>query len=140
MEGQATLHIDASPEALFALVSDVTRMGDWSPETVACEWLDGADGPGVGARFKGTNKMGPFTWSTTPTVIEVVPGKVFAFDAGSTTWRYTFTEDNGGTSVTESFVMREGWRSGVASLVGRRNALLRGMQKTLERLKKAAEG
>lgn len=139
MEGQATIHINATPDVVFALVSDVTRMGDWSPETIACEWIDGATGPAVGARFKGTNKMGPAKWSTTPTIIEVTPGKSFAFDAGSTTWRYSFTEDNGGTSVTESFHLADSWRSRAATMVGRRNALVRGMQKTLERLKSAAE-
>ena len=67
------------------------------------EWVDGATGPAVGAKFRGTNKLGPFKWSTTPTITEFEPDKVFAFDAGGTEWRYSFTEADGGTSVTESF-------------------------------------
>jgi uncharacterized protein YndB with AHSA1/START domain len=142
MEGQATVHISASPDAVFALVSDVTRMGEWSPETIACEWIEGASGPAVGAKFKGTNKLGFYKWSTTPTITECVPGKVFAFDAGATEWRYTFAEADGGTSVTESFRTTE--TSGISrlyslSIFGREKQVVKGMHKTLARLKQAAE-
>jgi uncharacterized protein YndB with AHSA1/START domain len=139
MEGQATIHVNASPEVVYDLVSDVTRMGEWSPECVKCEWLDGATGPQVGARFKGTNKMGPLTWSTSPTVLEADRGKSFAFDAGATTWRYSFTPDNGGTSVTESFVVTSTITKIYSTLGRRQGMLIRGMQQTLERIKAVAE-
>ena len=51
------------------MVSDVTRMGEWSPETIRCTWIDGATGPAVGARFKGTNRRGIFRWSTKPEIV-----------------------------------------------------------------------
>jgi hypothetical protein len=139
MEGQATIHINATPDAVYALVSDITRMGEWSPECISGEWLDGATGPAVGAKFKGTNKMGFYTWSTSPTVIEAVPGKSFAFDAGATTWRYSFTPDNGGTSVTESFTVTSTLTKIYSTLGRRQGALIRGMTQTLERIKAAAE-
>jgi hypothetical protein len=139
MEGQATIHINATPEAVYALISDVTRMGDWSPETTSCEWLDGATGPAVGARFKGTNKMGPAKWSTSPTVTVAEPGKAFAFDTGGTEWRYDLTPDRGGASVTESFRVTNGLVKAVGPFIGRKNSLVRGMQLTLERIKVAAE-
>src|SRR5438270_4543317 len=95
--GEATLHVSAPPETLYELVSDVTRMGEWSPETVRCEWLDGATGPGVGARFKGSNRRGMWRWSTKPRVTAAEPGREFAFVAGlmmfnrdMTKWRYQF--------------------------------------------------
>ncbi|MEY2417592.1 MAG: hypothetical protein QOG90_272 [Actinomycetota bacterium] len=138
MEGQVTIHINAAPDAVYALVTDVTRMGEWSPETKSCEWVDGASGPAVGAKFRGTNKMGPFKWSTTPTITECVAGKLFAFDAGGTIWTYSFTESNGGTSVTESFRV-ESTISKLYTLPPRRNQMIKGMQHTLERLKSAAE-
>ncbi|MEY2426240.1 MAG: hypothetical protein QOI61_1812 [Actinomycetota bacterium] len=138
MEGQATIHISASPEAVYALVSDVTRMGEWSPETVGATWVDGATEPAVGAKFRGTNKLGPFKWSTTPTITECIPSKLFAFDAGGTVWRYSFTAADGGTSVTESFKVNS-TLSKLYTLPPRRNQLIRGMQQTLERLKRAAE-
>ncbi|HUR78710.1 MAG TPA: SRPBCC family protein [Acidimicrobiales bacterium] len=138
MEGQATIHINASPSDVFALVSDITRMGEWSPETIDASWVDGATGPAVGAKFRGTNKLGPFKWSTTPTVTEFEPDKLFAFDAGGTEWRYSFSASNGGTSVTESFRINS-TLSKLYTLPPRRNMLVRGMQETLERLKEAAE-
>jgi uncharacterized protein YndB with AHSA1/START domain len=138
MEGQATIHINASPNEVFELVSNVTRMGEWSPETTKCEWVDGASGPAVGAKFRGTNKLGPVKWSTTPTITACEPGKLFAFDAGGTEWRYSFTEADGGTSVTESFRVRS-TISKLYTLPPRKNMLIRGMEQTLARLKTAAE-
>ncbi len=140
MEGQATIHINATPEAVYALVADVTRMGEWSPETTECVWLDGATGPAVGAKFKGSNKLGPMKWSTSPTVIAADAGKTFAFDAGATEWRYTFTADNGGTSVTESFRVTSNVTKLYSKIARREAMLIRGMQQTLTRIKAAAEG
>ena len=34
-------------------MSDVTKIGSYSPETFEAQWLDGATGPAVGARFRG---------------------------------------------------------------------------------------
>jgi hypothetical protein len=102
--GSAEVHIAASPEAVYAVVSDVTRMGEWSPETTKCEWIDGATGAAVGARFKGTNKRGLVTWSTKPVVTAADPGREFAFEAGpDTRWTYRFEADGDGAKVTESF-------------------------------------
>jgi len=64
MQDSVTVHMDASPEAVRALVSDVTQIGRYSPETFEAEWLDGATGPAVGARFRGhvkRNGKGPPT-------------------------------------------------------------------------------
>ena len=51
--GQARITIAAAPEAVWDLIADVTRMGEWSPETTGCEWIEGADGPRVRAPFMG---------------------------------------------------------------------------------------
>ena len=101
-------HVEASPDALYALVSDVTRMGDWSPETTSCRWLGGSIGPTAGARFRGNNRKGWRRWSTTCTVVEATPGKRFAFDvvvAGVPIahWAYEFTAEGGGCRVAESW-------------------------------------
>ncbi|MGB8503197.1 SRPBCC family protein, partial [Mycobacterium sp.] len=56
--GSANVHIDAPPLAVYRLVSDITRMGQWSPECYRCEWLDGATGATVDARFRGHNRLG----------------------------------------------------------------------------------
>ena len=111
MEDSVTVHMDATPEAVWALVSDVTQIGRYSPETFEAEWLDGATGPAVGARFRGhvkRNGIGPVYW-TTCSVTECEPGRVFAFGVGApgkamNTWSYRLEPAaGGGTDVTESF-------------------------------------
>ena len=108
VEGQATVHIQAPPEKVYAMISDVTRMGEWSPETYRCEWIDGAAGPTAGARFKGSNKRGILRWSTKPTVTVADAGNEFTFEVGApgkedTRWSYKLTPKEGGTDLTESF-------------------------------------
>ena len=51
-------YIEASPEALYDVIADVTQTPDLSPEVVACEWLDGATAPAVGVRFRAKNHAG----------------------------------------------------------------------------------
>jgi len=140
MEGQASIFIAASPESVYALVSDITRMGEWSPECISGEWLAGATGPAVGAKFKGNNKLGPYKWSTSPIVTASEPGKVFEFDAGATTWRYEFAPAEGGTRVTESFAVTSTMTKIYSTIARRHGSLVKGMAKTLERIKAAAEG
>ncbi len=48
----------APADHVYALISDITRMSEWSPECIHCEWTDEATGPAVGARFKARNKGG----------------------------------------------------------------------------------
>jgi len=144
---EAHVQVDARPEVVYRVVSDVTRMGEWSPETIKCEWIEGAQGPVVGARFKGTNKRGLVKWSTKPTVVVADPGREFAFDVGTDTrWTYRFEPAGTGTTLTESFEMLrdlrwyyaffERWLMRVAD---RRADLERGMATTLERIKRVVE-
>lgn len=141
--------IDASPETVWALVSDVPRMGQWSPETTGCRWLDGAAGPEVGARFRGSNRKGFRRWSTTCEVTAAEPGRRFSFDVSSgglpiSTWTYAFTAEGSGTLAVESWTdRRPAWlrvlgvpMMGVADRAAHNR---RGMQATLAALKAAAE-
>jgi uncharacterized protein YndB with AHSA1/START domain len=146
---EVTVHVDAPPERVYALVSDVTRMGEWSPECVRCEWQRGATGPTVGARFRGWNRNGIARWSTVAEVVAAEPGHEFAFTTkqGSrdgTRWRYVLEPVDGGTDVTESyesvyvpFYVRLAERLVLRS--DREAQLAQGMRATLERLKHAAE-
>ena len=149
MRAEVTLHVDAPPEKVWGVVSDVTRMGEYSPEVFEAEWLDGATGPAVGARYRGhvrRNERWPVYW-TTCKVTESVPGKVFEFavvmrDRPVNTWRYDFRANNGGTDVTESFDLGDNlftkiWRPLGGFLRERRNQ--RDMLRTLERVKAVAE-
>src|ERR1700730_11448136 len=58
VEGGATVHIEAPPEKVYGMISDVTRMGEWSPETHRCEWIDGAAGPPAGGALQGAEQAG----------------------------------------------------------------------------------
>jgi hypothetical protein len=144
--------VAASPEELYALVADVTRMPEFSPEVTSTRWLDGASGPAVGARFEAvnTNAAGK-SWKNRPVVTVAEPGREFAFTrteplAGSIAWRYRFEPVENGTRVTESYdverpVARLGWFVIEKVFRGgdRREVLRAGMRTTLERLRVAAE-
>jgi hypothetical protein len=104
--GEATIEVHTAPGALYDMVSDVRRMGEWSPECRHCEWIDGATGPAVGARFKGSNQHGLARWSTKPRVVVADPGREFAFVIGHlghdmTRWSYRFEPAADHTIVTE---------------------------------------
>jgi uncharacterized protein YndB with AHSA1/START domain len=150
MNGSVTVHMAAPVETVWALVSDVTRVGEFSPETFEAEWLDGATGPQAGARFRGhvrRNGIGPVYW-TTCTVVAADPGREFAFEVngpGGTvvnTWRYQLEPDAGGTRVTESFALPGTPANRVYWLLAgwaRLPANLRGMRTTLNKIKALAE-
>lgn len=150
MQDSVTVHMDASPEKVWALVSDVTRIGEFSPETFEAEWLDGATGPSVGARFRGhvkRNQKGPIYWSTCEvTVCEPNVEFTFGVITGgnvTNTWGYQLAPaDGGGTDVTEFFHLTEtlplkiywtllGWARGKTNRDG--------MRTTLERMKAVVE-
>lgn len=141
--------INASPEAVWDAISDVTRMGEWSPECHTCEWADGATGPAVGARFIGHNRNGDHEWTTTAEITECVPNQVFAFDGvfgdlRFSHWRYVIEPTADGCRVTEV------WDDGrpeevieitkaISGVEDRGEHNRRGMEQTLARLAAALE-
>ncbi len=141
--------IKAPPEEVWAMVSDITRMGEWSPENAGGRWAKGATGPAVGARFRGKNQNGWRRWSTTAVVAECEPGRVFAFDitVGPWTvarWTYRFEPTADGCRVTEQWDdQRKPFMhtlGGVASGVHDRETHNRqSMEQTLDALASAAE-
>jgi hypothetical protein len=144
-----TVHVDAPPAAVYALVSDLPRMGEWSPENTGGRWIGGAAGPAPGARFRGTNRNGLKRWSTTVTVVEATPAEAFVFDVTSgplkvARWSYRITAAASGCDVTESWEDNRGqiitrlggFFSGVSD---RPDFTERSMRQTLERVKAAAE-
>jgi uncharacterized protein YndB with AHSA1/START domain len=103
---EITRDICAPPEAVYAAISDVTRMGEWSEECVSCAWHEGFDGPAVGARFDGHNRNGDHEWTTQGTVVEADPGRAFAFECSLydfhfSTWGYRIEPTATGSRVTE---------------------------------------
>jgi hypothetical protein len=149
MHGEVSLQMGAPPAEVWGLVSDVTRIGEFSPETFEAEWTRGSTGPEVGATFKGhvkRNGVGPTYWSPcTVTVCE--PERVFEFSVGTddvalNNWGYRLEPDGTGTLVTEYFrlepklPLRLYWTL-LGALRGRTNE--RGMRTTLERMKEVVE-
>jgi uncharacterized protein YndB with AHSA1/START domain len=148
-EVQVTETIAADPTSVYDLVADVTRMGQWSPETTSCRWLDGADGPQVGARFRGSNRRGLRRWSTTCTVTAAEPGRHFAFSVTFgqvpiSEWAYRIAPTKDGCKVTETWVERRPAWMRISSIplmgiVDRGGHNRAGMRATLAALKEAAE-
>ncbi|MGA8112696.1 MAG: SRPBCC family protein [Actinocatenispora sp.] len=154
MRGSVTVHMKAPADRVWSLISDVTQIGRFSPETFEAEWLDGVTAPTRGARFRGhvrRNEKGPVYW-TECTVVACEPGREFAFAVGPgasgsrgtglLTWSYVLTDVDDGTDVTESFEladtlpMRLYWAL-LGRFRGRRNE--RDMRRTLHAMKAVVE-
>jgi len=116
---EESIDIDADPDAVYTMVADMARMGDWSPENVGGRWLGDATGFVVGAQFRGDNRRGlrgpnskgVLRWHTMSTVSEVDPGRRLAFTVvflGSevSEWRYSFETTAKGCTVTERWTDR----------------------------------
>jgi uncharacterized protein YndB with AHSA1/START domain len=144
-----SVQIDAPPERIYDIVTDVAQMGRLSPECIGGRWLDGATGPAVGARFKGTNKRGFARWSTTNKVIEAEVGRAFSFETQQSgyRWTYRFEPDGAGTVVTESrapfkdrpMVAKVFTKLLLGGEAGHEGELRDGMRATLDRVKAIAE-
>ena len=69
--------IAASPAAVFAALTDITRMGEWSPENYRSEWNEGYDHAEVGAEHTGHNRNGDKEWTTMSRIVELVQLRYF---------------------------------------------------------------
>jgi hypothetical protein len=149
LQHSESIVVARSPEELYDLVSDVTRMGEWSPVCKAC-WWDEGDTARVGAVFTGRNETPERTWETRSEVVVADPGREFAFvvQATGTRWAYTFSPAEDGTQITESwefppsafevFQQRFG-DDAPAQVAVRHQAAREGISATLAAVKRAAE-
>jgi uncharacterized protein YndB with AHSA1/START domain len=146
---EITRDIAASPEEVWAAITDVSRMGEWSSECHACEWHDGFDGPAVGATFDGHNRNGDKEWTTQGKVVEAEPGRSYEFESSMmdfhfSTWGYRIEPTETGSRVTEwteSLIPESAQEyaaqtSGITDRAGRNRDT---MSTTLERLASALE-
>jgi uncharacterized protein YndB with AHSA1/START domain len=164
LKAETSLHIDAPPDRVWRLVTDVTRMPEWSPITYRCVWQGDVTVPVVGARFKGYNRLAPVQWWTLCEVTALESARLFefrtidgTFSIGSrgremTRWRYSFEPEGIGTLVTESYevshipallrvpeVIVNKIPGGKGMIARRRGKTDDSMEVTLRRLKEAAE-
>ena len=152
---EVKISVEAAPVRVWELVGDLALMGEWSPEYQGGDWLDGAAGPAVGARFKGRNRRGDRAWESESTVIESVPGQVLAWavsdpDNAAATWRFDLQSEGNGTRVRQHVRLGpgpSGLTARIAEVPDREEDIVaarcaeirRNMQATLEGLKAAAE-
>jgi hypothetical protein len=144
----ASVTIAADAGTLWDMVSDVTRMGEWSPECYRCRWLGRRRGPEPGALFVGFNRRGLARWATTNRVERAEPGRAFVFRTRETgvRWGYELAPEGGGTRLTETRDL-SGARHLLIRLTGpfvggasrHADELRAGMRETLARIKAAAE-
>ena len=150
LNGEAAVEVAAAPEAVYDLVADVTRMGDWSPECRRCAWANEARQAVPGARFRGWNRWKGMRWSRLNEVVVADRGQEFAFRTipgfpyrDSTLWSYRFepAPDGRATRVTESFnVVKAGPIIKLFERVsGRPDQTRAALHATLARIKAAAE-
>ncbi|HYO04435.1 MAG TPA: SRPBCC family protein [Mycobacterium sp.] len=145
--------VDLDADRLYALVADVTRMGEWSPQCRAC-WWDEGDGPTVGAYFTGRNDDGQRTWETRSRVVAAKPGREFSWvvNEGWVRWGFTLQpleDPEGATRLTESWAfLPDGIRGfhgrfgehADEQIVIRTRAAKEGIPVTLAAIKRTAEG
>lgn len=141
--------INVAPDIAWQAITDVTRMGEWSPECHTCEWAGDATEAAVGARFVGHNKNGELEWSTEAEIVECDPNERFVFegvfgDLRFSKWGYFITPTASGCTVTET------WDEGrpdeviemtksISGVDDRGSHNRAGMEVTLERLAAALE-
>jgi hypothetical protein len=149
MDGSVTVSMTAPPERIWELIADVRNTGKFSPEVLEAEWLDGANAPALGARFRGhvkRNEIGPVYW-TTCKVTACEPGREFGFavlmgNKAVNNCHYRLTPTAAGTDVTESFRLDDSIAMKLFSMFGgqlRRRRNIRDMRKTLQRIKAVVE-
>ena len=141
--------IAASADEVWALVTDLPRMGEWSPENKGGEWVKGSTGPAVGATFKGRNSNGKKSWSTVVKVNAFDPPKKFAFGLmvfgkNWCDWVYEVEPTAAGCRVTHSWIDRRSKVSVklgqlVSGVADRASHNRRNMEVTLDNLVQAAE-
>src|SRR5258708_23866680 len=106
-QGQVRTHIDAPPGAVWALLANLERMGEWSPECYHVQWLDGAGSPATArARFPGRNRFRWMRWSMTCPGTNAQPGHELAFSTiqrgrEPVRWRHPFPPPRGGNDPTQ---------------------------------------
>ncbi|MEU6128825.1 SRPBCC family protein [Saccharopolyspora sp. NPDC047091] len=148
--------VAAAPEQIYPLISDITRYGEWSPESAGGEWLSGTPGA-VGSRFRGDNDNGERTWSSECEVLAAEPGRRFAFGVlpgserpDNSVWSFEVEPEGSGSRLTQRYVMQvlpgpiqeflSQQEDGGAQFVEHRTEQLKdALRQTVDGIKQAAE-
>lgn len=121
-----SIEVMATPATVWALVSDIGISSRFSSEVSRTEWVDGVDGPGLGARFVGHSAHDAIgEWSTTCIVTAFKPERVFEWsvigrdDDVSSIWRYTISDGDGGLVRLEFWFQMGPGRGGLNFAIDR---------------------
>jgi hypothetical protein len=153
---EESIRIPSPAADLYAIVSDVGRIGELSPVCKSCTWDDESRAGQVGAWFTGHNVIGDFSWDTHCQVVAAEAGRNFAFvnhgpdgNAELVRWGFSFEDDDGGTTVTESWQVLPAYPDFVLSgdpnadvgtrLDGMATMARDGIRETLANLEKVAQ-
>lgn len=144
---EASIHIAAPTDAVWALVSDVRRMADWSPQVVS---VRPKGEPGLGMRFTNLNRAGELEWVTHGEVVRFEPGRELAFriEENWTVWSFSLSPEGGGTRLVQQRETPEGLsqlsREFTDAYLGGQqqfaSTMREGMAETLASIKATAEG
>lgn len=147
---QESVTVDAPAEALYDLVSDISRTGEWSPVCTSCRWDDQAEAGQVGAWFTGRNEIPGRTWETRSVVVAAERGREFAWVVGGNLvrWGFMLSPAEGGTVLTETWEFLPGGIAyfeetyaddAQAQIADRTQQALKGIPQTLAAIKRIAE-
>jgi uncharacterized protein YndB with AHSA1/START domain len=117
---EASVRIQAPPERVWAIVSDITLMAELSDEVEKVEWVEGGDPPEVGDVFRGHNahpRVG--RWTTSNRIATCEAGRAFGWDTGdpaapAASWRFELSPAAGGTLLRQWARLGPGWSNLVA--------------------------
>jgi hypothetical protein len=107
--------VAADPGTVWSMITDLPRMGQFSPENIGGHWLDSDTTLGVGTKFRGTNRNGAKQWWTRVRVVECEPDHVFTFDVRTpfgvrvSRWSYRITPTDDGCVLSEHWFRVGNW-------------------------------
>lgn len=142
----AAVDIAADPARVWSVVSDVTRMPEWSPELRRLYPVGGRR-PRVGMTMIGINRRGLVAWPTTSKLVRLEPERAVAWrtrESGAT-WTYELEPSGSGTLLTgrrdlPAFTMATRLMAPViGGAAGHDDELADGIRRTLENIKAAVE-
>ena len=144
-----SVHIDAPVGEVWALVSDVCRMPEWSPQVDSTRLRQGFEQVALGAQFTNRNSVGDLVWTTHAEVVRFEPEQEIAFrvEENWVIWSFTLVPDGTGTLLTQrrdapdgvselSLELTNGFMGGVETFT---ESMRAGMRETLAKLKATAE-
>jgi hypothetical protein len=142
-----SIDIEAPAQRVFDVVTDLPAMGRLSLENTGGEWLGSVRGPGIGAKFKGTNARGADRWATTARITRFEPPAYFSFEVTYgpfrvAHWRYEIESTPSGCRVVETWKDRRNWlvrRPDKKKGFDRADFTKVSIRTTLERLKSMCE-